>query len=1013
MSEADHWKRVKGIFDVAVACPAEDRSAFVSDSCGGDRALQADVESLLAADANGSMFDPPGDSALRERVFEAIADTFHDRPPVLTPGDRLGPYQIAALLGAGGMGEVYRAHDPTLGRDVALKILPHLWLADPARRARFDHEARVLASLNHPNIGAIYGVDESGPSTGSGPVKALVLELVEGETLGEHIAGHARQASRPGLPIDQVMRIASQVADALQTAHERGIVHRDLKPANITITLDGRVKVLDFGLALAGGSTGLDAHRAHSRTTTGGDTRDGVLLGTAPYMSPEQARGQPVDKRTDIWAFGCVLYEMLTGAQAFVGRSATDVLNNVIGMEPDWTALPADTPAALRLCMQRCLQKDCRQRFHDIADVRLAMEGAFDLPAANGVTYGGRPSHARLAYAGWALAFAAIAAGTGGWFIAGRSRAAPARVTRLLVGVGPADQLGGNREGRPTRASFALSPDGRTLVFSAVRANRRALYVRRFDQSEATVIAGTEDAIAPFFSPNGEWVGYSVGSELRKLPLAGGPSVHVADTMVGRVFGASWGDDDRIVFARPSGGLWDVAASGGTPTEIVAPDPSRGEVGYRLPHVLPGGDAIIFTVTRHRFPRWDQTQIRVYSRRTRRVTTLVDGGADARYVSSGHLVYVREGVLLAAPFDLRRLEVTGGSVGVIADVMQAAYDRAAMEDTGLAQFSVASTGTLVYLPGGVFAPAERSVIRVDRTGQFETLPITPRAFATLRLSPDGGQIALNTFGRDRDIWLYSLARGTLTRLPLPGRLNVPIWSRDGHWITYASSPGGPDNLYRAPADGSGLPEQLIASGQNLVPGVWSSSDELLYYRAPTGLAADGLDSLFFQNVAAYGAPTPIPTASQRSGGLDVSPDGHWIAYHSYESGQLEVYVRKHPGPGPRYQVSTEGGMSPIWRADGGELFYARRIAGRPGQEPLDVEILAVRVTTQPALAFGKPRALFKGPYQMNDPARGYDVTADGQRFVMIQGRERPPDVITQLRVVQNWHEELKRLVPTQ
>jgi len=703
----------------------------------------------------------------------------------------------------------------------------------------------------------------------------------------------------------------------------------------------------------------------------------------------------------------------LTGAPTFVGPGATDVLTSVIGMEPDWTALPADTPAALRLSMQRCLQKDCRQRFHDIADVRLAMEGAFDLPAANGVTHGGRPSHARLAYAGWAIAFAAIAAGAGGWFIAGRSPAAPARVTRLLVGVGPADQLGGNREGRPTRASFALSPDGQTLVFSAVRANRRALYVRRLNQSEATVIAGTEDAIAPFFSPNGEWVGYSVGSEMRKLPLAGGPSVHVADTMVGRVFGASWGDDDRIVFARSSGGLWEVAASGGTPTEIVAPDQSRGEVSYRLPHVLPGGDAILFTVTRQRFPRWDQTQIRVYSRRVRRVKPLIDGGADARYVSSGHLVYAREGVLLAAPFDVRRLEVTGGPVGVIADVMQAAYDRASMEDTGLAQFAIASTGTLVYLPGGVFAPAERSVVRIDRTGRSETLPITPRAFATLRLSPDGGQIALNTFGRDRDIWLYSLARGTLTRLPLPGRLNVPIWSRDGHWITYASSAGGPDNLYRAPADGSGSPEQLIASGHNLVAGAWSSSDELLYYRAPTGLTSDGRDSLFSQNVAANGAPTSIPTGSSRNGGIDVSPDGRWIAYHSDASGQLEVYVTKHPGSGPRYQVSTQGGMSPVWRADGRELFYARRIVGRPGQESLDVEMLAVPVTTQSALALGKPSVLFKGPYQMNDPARGYDVTADGQRFVMIRGRERPPDVITQLMVVQNWHEELKRLVPTQ
>ncbi len=1010
MSEAERWRRVKEIFDSAVSCRIEDRSALVRDLCGDDRVLQGEVESLLAADAgHGSVFEHLVGRAIRGPVFDAVAGALNDPTHALTAGDHLGTYEITGLLGAGGMGQVYRARDTALGRDVAVKILPDLWLADPDRRARFDREARLLASLNHPNIGAIYGVHESDASTRGGlAVKALVLELVEGETLADRIARRAGPAG-PGLPIDEVMSIASQVIEALEAAHERGIVHRDLKPANIKITPEGRVKVLDFGLARAMGGTGGGPQLANSPTVAVCDTQDGVLLGTAPYMSPEQARGRLADKRTDIWAFGCVVYEMLTGAPALAGDGVAEVLANVIKSEPDWSALPVDTPAALRLSLRRCLQKDLRQRFHDIADVRLALEGALELPSGDGTGERGRPSYARLAYAGWAIALVAIAALASGWFSAGRGPAASAQVTRLLVGVTPADQLGGI-EGRPTRAALALSPDGRTLVFSALRANRRALYVRQFDQADATMIPGTEGAISPFFSPDGKWVGFFVAGEIRKLPLAGGPSVHVADTgLVLGPLGASWGDDDRIVFARRPGALWEVAASGGAPTEIITPDQSRGEVSYRLPHVLPGGDAILFTVTHHRFPRWDQTQIRVYSRRTRLTRPLINGGADARYVSSGHLVYAREGVLLAARFDLQRLEVRGGPVGVVADVMQAAYAREGMSDSGVAQFTAASTGTLVYLPGGVFAPAERSVVRVDRTGRSETLPIPPRAFATLRLSPDGRQIALNTFGRDRDIWLYSLAREMLTRLSLPGRLNVPIWSRDGYWITYASSTAGADKLYRVRADGGGLPEQLIASEHNLVPGTWTAAGELLYYPGPSAFLSGRQETLFSQNGALKGIPAPV--GSQNRGGVDVSPDGRWIAYHSDDSGQLQVYVQAHPGPGPRYQVSTDGGMSPIWRADGRELFYARQRVGTPPQETLDVQMMAVGVTTQPALTFGKPGALFEGPYQMNQPARGYDVTADGQRFLLIQARERPPDVITQMIVVQNWFEELKRLAP--
>ena len=550
-------------------------------------------------------------------MFDAVAGTLNDPTHALTPGDHLGTYEITGLLGAGGMGQVYRAHDTTLGRDVAVKILPDLWLADPDRRARFDREARLLASLNHPNIGAIYGVHESDASTARGAGG-------QGTRVG---IGRGRDARRPhrasgvacgGLPIDEVMSIASQVIEALEAAHERGIVHRDLKPANIKITPEGRVKVLDFGLARAMGGTAAGGPQlANSPTVAVCDTQDGVLLGTAPYMSPEQARGRLVDKRTDIWAFGCVVYEMLTGAPAFAGDGVAEVLANVIKSEPDWSALPVDTPAALRLCLRRCLQKDLRQRFHDIADVRLALEGAFELPSGDGT--GHAADHLCAPRLRW---------------LGDRFRGDRRPCQRLVQCgtrprcLGSSDTASGRSGARGSIGRQRGASDASRVRVVSGRSNARVFGATRESTCPlcSAVRSGGSDGDSghrgryqlPSFRPDGKWVGFFVAGEIRKLPLAGGPSVHVADTgLVLGPLGASWGDDDRIVFARRPGALWEVAASGGAPTEIITPDQSRGEVSYRLPHVLPGGDAILFTVTHHRFPRWDQTQIRVYSRRTR------------------------------------------------------------------------------------------------------------------------------------------------------------------------------------------------------------------------------------------------------------------------------------------------------------------------------------------------------------------------------------------------------------
>jgi serine/threonine-protein kinase len=609
------------------------------------------------------------------------------------------------------------------------------------------------------------------------------------------------------------------------------------------------------------------------------------------------------------------------------------------------------------------------------------------------------------------IAGAALAGAGAVWFMSLRQPVAPLTVTRLQMSVAPADQFGGN-DGRPTRQAFAVSPDGRTIVFSALQKNARALYVRPLDQDTAAIVPGTEGAVNPFFSPDGTWIGYWVAGEIRKVPIAGGPPVLVVQTPP--IFGASWGNDDRIVFARGTGGLQEVPAAGGKPSGLTTVNAERNEVSHRLPHVLPGGDAVLFTVTHTRFPRWDETQIWLYSRRSGNARLLIEGGADARYVSSGHLLYAREGTLLAVPFDLGRLEVTGGAVGILPDVMQAAYVAGQNGDTGTMQVSVSNTGTLVYIEGGIHVPATYAVVSVDRAGRAEQLPIPPQEFRTLRRSPDDMRVALSTAGRERGIWIYDFARGTLSRLTAAARSTVPIWTPDGERITYAAAAGGPDGVYWVRADGGGAPELLFTNPRNLVPGTWTPDGRrLLYYEIPSEAtaAAQAAATLVVQGRDEKTPTQAVPQSVTRAGGVDVSPDGRWMAYQSPSSGEFQVYVDAFPGPGPRHQISTRGGGSPVWRADGRELFYAEGTTTQaPGQQQqpgsADIRMMAVTVTTQPTISFGQPRPLFSGRYSMNAPARGFDVTADGQRFLLLQERERAADVITTMTVVQNWFEEL-------
>ncbi len=617
----ERWPRVKALFQAASDRPPGERDAFLAASTGDDEALRREVESLLTWDAaDASVLDRP----------PPISMDYTPSHPALAAGIRLGPYEIVAALGAGGMGEVYRARDTKLQRDVAIKVLPESFANDPDRLARFQREAQVLASLNHPNIGGIHGFEESGG------VRALVMELVEGEDLSTRIA-------RGPIPIDEALPIAKQIAEALEAAHEQGIIHRDLKPANIKVRGDGTVKVLDFGLAkaidpLSSSAAAAALANSPTITTPAALTGAGVILGTAAYMSPEQAKGRAADRRSDIWAFGVVLFEMLTGRRAIQSENVPEALASILTREPDWSTLPADTPPLIRRLLRRCLEKDRKRRLADIADARLEIDDALsgshiDAPVARSFSR----TRERLMWAAALLLVGLTAAAMAAW--ATRSLPVPLETTRTLVSVAPTDQpLGANpleqRAGgaRPNRTAVALSPDGKTLVFGAIWGGAQQLYARAMDQLSATPISGTSGGSSPFFSPDGQWVGFwAAEGELRKVPLSGGPAVTLCKAAA--LFGASWGSDGTIVFATArNGGLWRVSAAGGTPEALTTLQP--GEYSHRLPHILPGGRAVIFTISKGA-NQWDDTQIVVRSLETGQQTVLLEGGADGRYVSYG------------------------------------------------------------------------------------------------------------------------------------------------------------------------------------------------------------------------------------------------------------------------------------------------------------------------------------------------------------------------------------------
>jgi serine/threonine-protein kinase len=939
------------------------------------------------------------------------------RTMMLAPGTRLGAYEILSLLGSGGMGEVYRARDTKLNRDIALKILPEVFTVDSERVARFHREAQLLASLNHPNIATIHGWEESDG------IRALILEVVEGPTLADRIA-------ESPIPLDEALTIARQTAEALEAAHEKGVVHRDLKPANIKLSSDGKVKVLDFGLAklLDTETSGAGQSRSNSpgltnspTLTTPAMTMAGVILGTAAYMSPEQARGKAADKRADIWAFGCVLYEMLAARRVFDANEVSDTLAFVLTKDPDWSALPPSTPPAIRRLLRRCLVKDRNARLPDIGSARLEIDEARTEPPetkidASVIELRGTWVRRSIPFVVTAAVVAALSSLVA-WLVT-RPRPVAKPVTRVLVGVAPAERLlsgiqmdASLARGRPSRTAMAISPDGRSLVFSGEREGRVQLYLRHLDQLDATAIAGTDGASDPFFSPDGQSLGFYAAGALKTVPLNGGAVVEICKTPL--VYGASWGPTGQIVFARQREALLQVPAAGGTPTAITKLNDGSGELGHRLPQLLPDGQTVIFTVTKAAFPSWDDTLIVAQSLATGDRKLLIEGGADARFVATGHLVFLRRGTLMAVPFDARRLEVTGPAVGLIADVMQAANIQPVQIDTGAGQFAVSESGSLVYVTGGVFPQDRWSLVWIDRSGQPEPLRIAPGSYLAPRLSPDGRRIAFNSTTGDWDLWTYDVARGIAARLPMEGDQSVPIWSPDGSRLVFTSLSKGTRGLFSINSDGNGSAQQVMTSTPATPPPSGDVLETTLYADSWTAdgsaLAIQHQRRISLLKADGKTEPRQLLTAGIQA---EFSPDGRWLAYTDGGVGTARtgrVYVQPYPALDRREQVSVESGRSPTWRRDGRELYYAENVSD---EGPLKVRIMAVPITTTPTFSAGIPRVLFEGPFRIDGPFRGYDVTHDGQRFLMVQEVPQPPTRVSQMVLVQNWVEELKQRVPT-
>jgi serine/threonine protein kinase len=892
----------------------------------------------------------------------------------LSAGARLGPYEILAPLGAGGMGEVYRARDTKLRRDVAIKILPEIFTSDPERLARFEREAQMLAALNHSHIGAIYGVEDAGG------VRALVLELVEGETLAERLR-------RGSIPAAEALAIARQIADALEAAHERSIIHRDLKPANIKTTPDGQVKVLDFGLAktVVSNTTGPDL--SQSPTLTASSLSGGAILGTAAYMSPEQARGKTVDKRTDIWAYGCVLYEMLTGRKAFAGETASDAIAAILQREPDWTKLPPALPAPVSRLLRRCLEKDPNRRLRDIADARLEVDDALSSPTQADLQ---KPAVMTRRNAISALAGAAVGAATGVFAIRRYRGPILRHLTQFSIGM---------PEGEVLRASFerhlAISPDSNYIAYSGDN-----FYIRPLRDLKATKVEGaaTTEGDAPFFSPDSRSLGFVLfepNIRIQRMALSGGAPTNVC--RVGSVAGETWADDDNIYFvSQMPGGILGVPSSGGQPKEVAKIDFASGEHQHRDPCALPGGKAVLFTVANADTETFDDAHIAVLSLQTGQKKVLIEPGMHPRYSPSGHLVYARNGNLLAVRFDPHRLEVQGQPFTVLEGVLMS-------RNTGAANYDISAAGDLIYAPGKADGGA-RTLFWVDRNGKAERAALPSRSYLHPRLSPDARLLAIEVEGPNHDFYIYDFARDVLSKMTTDGVSHWPVWSPDGSQLVYRSGPMGEFKLWQVAADRSRPPQPVAALGVSQSAESWSPDGRAIAY---TASAIEVPPSVMVVSLGGDRPAQPFNPTKFAQGSPKFSPDGRWLAYCSNESGKPQVYVQAYPGPGPKIQVSTDGGTDPVWKRTGGELYYRNSDS-----------MMAVDVSTAPTFSAGRPKELWKGRYSHGmssscgtpgATSSNFDVTPDGKRFLMIKDDDQDTAASKQIVVVLGWADELNRL----
>jgi len=912
-------------------------------------------------------------------------------------GKKLNHYEITAEIGRGGMGEVYRARDTKLGREVALKLLPPDFAKDRERLQRFDREARLLASLSHRNVATIHGFEQDGEH------RFLVLELVEGDDLGQRLA-------KGRIPTREALAIARQIAEGMEAAHASGIIHRDLKPANIKQAPDSAVKILDFGLARGDDADVSAEDIANSPTITGMPTQDGTLLGTAPYMSPEQLKGKPVDARTDIWAFGCVLYEMLTGTSPFVAQTQPEIMARILEHEPDWDKLPGDLPPFVGRLLRRCLAKDPHQRLHSAADIRIVMEEAVEAGPEPTAPAAVSKKGGMLRTIVVAVAFGLAGAAFGLWLRQGPAvPESGGETVRLMI---PAPEESAVVP-LPENSSVAISPDGRSVVYVASTSeggrasvdgeySNTQLFLRSINGFETTPIEGTVGGSAPFFSPDGKWIGFyhSNSSTLNKVARSGGVRSRICFVPQRSLRNAHWAEDGNIYFSDTIG-LAIVSGDGGDSRKLARPRGESREKTYRFPRLLPGSRTLLFMLGTADILSYDEGDIALFDLDTEEIRVLARGGMDPRYVPTGHIVFGRSGKMFALPFDVDRLEAKGGPFEVLDGVVTS-------EGYGSMQATFSGNGTLVYVAGGPEQFATGLAI-LHRDGRVLNIDQPAKPYGNLRLSPDAERIIVSVLGANASLWSYDQQRGTMTRVVSGWDNYAPVWGPLGDQIAFGSNrEGGIGFIMVAATDGSGAPSSLFTGVGNLYPTSWSPDGR--HVLIVSSSQSSGMD---LWTLGLDGTTTPVINTPAREARGRFSPSGDHIAYTSDETGRLEVYVQMYPVTGRKWKLSTDGGDLPVWSREGEQVYYWN-----------GPKLMSVAVSLEDGFTPSRAREVLEAPIQVHD----YDVYPGGERFVIL-GRsaagERGGSFIARhgamgrlfpaqspdLHVVLNWFEELKRLAP--